>query len=178
MLKPLGYSPSLYLGLNVSAENLLKAMVIQSINDAAEVLTFFVGKQKFLKLMTKKAQELDMENTVFYDVHGLNPKNTSTASDLARLLAYVYKKRSEILSTTKENNFWLPDKTGTMLKFRNMNNFYPLSNFVGGKTGYLPQTKQTFAGIFKIKNQPIAVVVLHSANRQADVFVILKRLSN
>src|SRR3989344_2148367 len=39
MLTPLGYSPSLYLGLNVSAQNLIKASLIQSTNDAAFSLT-------------------------------------------------------------------------------------------------------------------------------------------
>ena len=176
MLKPYGHSPSLYLGLSVSAENLLKASMIQSVNDAAEALSYFLGKEKFISLMNQKARELKMMNTVFHDSHGLNPANVSTARDLAKLLAYVYKNHPEILAISRDNDFWLPDKTGRQLKFRNINNFYPLSEFLGGKTGYLPQAKETFAAIFKVKNEPVIIVLLYSDNHQADIFAILKNL--
>ena len=176
MLKPLGQSPSLFLGLQVSVENLLKAALIQSANDAAEALAYSMGKETFLDLMNQKARELSMTQTVFYDVHGLNPANRSTASDLAKLVTYIYEKHPEILNITRDNNFWLPDSTGRLLKFQNVNNFYPLSYFLGGKTGYLLEAKQTLAGVFQIQGKPIALVVLSSENRQADVFAILSQL--
>ena len=176
MLKPLGASPSLYLGLNVSAENLLKASLIQSSNDASESLAYSVGKQKFIQLMNQKAKELGMLNTIFYDAHGLNKANVATASDLVKLLSYIYKNHSEVLQITRNNDFWLPDKTGLLLKFQNVNNFYPLSGFIGGKAGYLTEARQAFAGVFEVKGESIAVVVLRSSNRQADVFAILQQL--
>lgn len=176
MLRPLGQSPSLYSGLSTTANNFLKASLVQSVNDAAEALAYFVGKEKFIQLMNQKAKELDMTNTIFYDAHGLSPANRSTASDLVKLLAYIHKNRPEILEMTKNNDFWLPDRTGTLLKFQNLNNFYPLSNFVGGKVGYLPESRQTFAGVFKVSENPLAIVVLRSDNRQADAFTILKEL--
>jgi len=43
--------------------------------------------------MNQKAKELGMENTFFYDVHGLSPANRSNATDLAKLLAYIYNKK-------------------------------------------------------------------------------------
>jgi len=178
MLKPLGCSPSLFLGLNVSAENLLKAGLIQSTNDAVESLAYFLGKQKFLSLINQKAKDLGMVNTIYYDVHGLNPANRSTAQDLVKLLAYIHKNHPEILAVTKDNNFWLPDSTGKLLKFKNLNNFYPLPEFIGGKTGYLIEAKQTLAAIFSIEGKPIAVVILYSPNRQADVFAILRKISD
>lgn len=55
MLEPLGQSPSPFSSLNINAENLLKASLIQSTNDAAEALTYFLGKEKFLDLMNQKA---------------------------------------------------------------------------------------------------------------------------
>jgi D-alanyl-D-alanine carboxypeptidase len=128
--------------------------------------------------MNQKAKELGMINTVFYDVHGLSPLNRSTPLDLVKLLAYIHKNHSEIFEITKNNNFWLPDKKGNLLKFQNVNNFYPLSSFLGGKTGYLPEAKQTMAGVFNIKGNPVAIVVLNSKNRQADVFSILRQLEN
>lgn len=178
MLLPLGQSPVLYSGLKISAENLLKATLIQSSNDAPEALAVFLGKQNFINLMNKKAKELGMENTVYYDVHGLNKNNASTTSDLSKLISYIYKNHPKILEITKNNDFWLPDQNNSLLKFRNVNNFYYLPDFIGGKTGYLPEAKQTFASVFKINQKPVAIVLLYSDNRMADTFSILNQLKN
>jgi D-alanyl-D-alanine carboxypeptidase len=176
MLEPFGRSPVLYKGASVSAGNLLKAMLIQSTNDAAESLSYFVGKEKFLKLMNQKAEELGMKDTYFYDAHGLNPKNHSTASDLVKLISYIYNNHPEILAITRNNDFWLEDSSGAMLKFYNVNNFYYLPSFVGGKTGYIVESKQTLASVFKVREKPVAIVVLHSDNREADVFSIIREI--
>ncbi len=176
MLQTWGHSPSLFLGSKISAENLIKASLIQSTNDASEALTFFSGKKFFLNAMNQKAQDLGMKDTIFYDAHGLSLLNQSTAQDLSILLNYIYKNYPEILKITKENNFWLPDKTGRMLKFQNLNNFYPLSYFIGGKTGYLPEAKQTMAAIFNINNKPFIIIALYSNNRQADIFSIIRKI--
>ena len=178
MLEPLGHSPSLFLGLNIGAENLLKAALIQSSNDAAEALTFFVGKENFLSLMNQKAKELGMRNTVFIDANGLHPGNHSTASDIVKLMSYIYSQHPEILQITKNNDFWLPDATGRRLKFQNENNFYPLGEFIGGKTGYLVEAKQTIASVFNVNQEPIAIILLYSDNLQADVFAIINQLKN
>jgi len=176
MLEPFGRSPALFLGLEVSMENLVKAGLIQSTNDACEALSYFLGKERFLELMNQKAKELGMEKTIFYDVHGLNPENRSTASDLGKLLKYIHERHPKILTITKENNFWLPDSSGVMLKFQNVNNFYYTPDFVGGKTGYLPEAKQTLASVFNVNGVPTAIIVLHSNNRQADAFAIIRKI--
>jgi len=178
MLDPDGCSPSIFKGLNISAENLLKASLIQSTNDAAESLTYFLGKEKFINLMNQKAQELDMKNTFFCDAHGLSPSNHSTVFDIAKLINYIYKNHSQILEITKNNNFYLPDPSGRMLKFKNLNSFNENGIFVGGKTGYLPEAKQTFASIFTVKENPIAIILLRSINRQSDALKIIDWLNN
>jgi len=178
MLEPLGYSPSLFLGLNVSAKNLLRAGLIQSTNDAVESLTYFLEKGEFLALMNQKAKELDMTNTFFYDSHGLNPSNRSTAPDIARLLTYIYENHPEILNITKDNNFWLPNQAGRLLKFKNVNNFYQIPEFIGGKSGYLPKAKQTMASLFNLNEEPIAIVLLYSKNRRTDILKILNWFKN
>jgi len=178
MLKPLGSSPALYPGADVSAGNLIKAILIQSTNDAAEALSYFLGKEKFLNLMNQKAKQLEMTSTVFYDVSGLNPANRSSATDLAKLLTYIYINHKEILTISKSNDFWLPDKNNKLVKFKNVDYLYPLSAFVGGKTGYLTEAKQTLASIFNVNGKPIAIIVLYSSNYQADALAIIKKLNN
>ncbi len=178
MLEPLGYSPSLFLGLDVSAKNLLRASLIQSTNDASESLTYFLEKGKFLALMNQKAKKLNMVNTFFYDSHGLNPSNRSTAPDIAKLLTYIYENHPEILNISKDDNFWLSNQAGRLLKFKNVNNFYQIPEFIGGKTGYLPEAKQTLASLFNLNEDPIAIILLYSKNRQTDILKILNWFEN
>lgn len=177
MLEPLGYSPSLFLGANIRGKDLLKASIIQSTNDASNSLTYFLKEEEFLNLMNKKAKELNMNNTVFYDSHGLNPLNTSNSSDLLKLLEYIYKNHPQILEISRDNNFWLPNNFGRMLKFKNVNNFYNHPLFIGGKTGYLIEARQTFASIFNIDQKPIVIIILYSNNRQLDTLKIIDFLN-
>lgn len=176
MLLPLGWSPALYLGLSISAKNLLKASLIQSANDAAYALTFFVEKSEFLNLMNQKAKDLAMSDTVFFDSTGLSPNSKTTAQDIAKLLSYIYQSHPEILETTKNNDFWLPGYDGRMLKFKNINRFYEIPEFVGGKTGYLKKAGETLASIFRIKEKPLTIILFSSKDRQADVIKILNWL--
>ncbi|OGZ72587.1 MAG: hypothetical protein A2908_03540 [Candidatus Staskawiczbacteria bacterium RIFCSPLOWO2_01_FULL_38_12b] len=178
MLKPEGYSPSLFLHLTVSAKNLLQASLIQSTNDASEALSYFVGNTKFVDLMNQKAKDIGMQNTYFYDAYGLSPHNRSTALDLSKLLAYIYNHHSEILTITKENDFWLPDETGKLLKFQNVNNLYAYPEFIGAKSGYIPKSKQTLASVANINGKPIAIVLLRSANRKTEALNIVDWLKN
>ena len=82
------------------------------------------------------------------------------------------------MSITKNNNFRLPGETGNLLKFKNVNNFYQLPEFIGGKTGYLPEAKQTSASLFNLNEGPIAIILLYSKNRQTDTLRILNWLKN
>jgi len=176
MLDSEGQSPVIYTGLNISFEDLLKASLTQSVNDAAKSISYFVGEKKFINLMNKKAKELGMKNTTFVDTNGLNLKNKSSVNDLTKLVAYVYKNHPELLETTKDNNFWLPDKDGKLLKFYNMNNFYNYPKFIGGKTGYLPKAGQSIASVFNVAGRPIIIITLNSKNQQTDTLAILNKI--
>lgn len=176
MLDQEGQSPSLYPGLNISFENLLKASLIQSVNDAAQSISYFSGKDTFLSAMNQKAKNLEMNTTKFVDVNGMNQENKSTARDLSKLISYVYNNHRNLLTITQGNDFWLPDQNGKLLKFQNVNNFYYLSQFLGGKTGYLPEARQNIASVFNIKGKPVAIITLNAENRQADTLAIVSKL--
>jgi len=177
ILKDLKESLVFFNGANLEAEDLIKANLIQSSNQAAKALTYFLGEEKFLTLMNQKAKGLGMKNTIFYDSSGLSPLNRSTAEDIVKILIYIYKNHPDILKTTKENNFWLKDQNGKWTKFMNLNDFYLFNNFIGGKTGYIPESKQTFASLFNIKGRIIAIAILYSDNTKADTFLIIKEIN-
>ena len=173
LLSIYGQSPSIFTGLKISAENLLKASLIQSTTAANQALTHFLKEGEFIKLMNEKARELKMESTVFYDSHGLNSFNRSSASEIANLLKYIYEEHPQILEITKNDDFWLPDPSGRFLKFKNLNNFHDNPKFIGGKTGYLTVSRQTLASVFNVKEKPTTIVLLRSENRQSDVLKII-----
>ncbi len=176
ILKPAGYSPALYLNLTVSSENLLKASLIQSTNDAANALSYFVGKTQFVALMNKKAKDLGMSNTTYVDPHGLSLSNRSSPADIAKLVAYVQANHPDLLDITKTQGFQLPDPTGKLLTFKNQNVFTGMSEFMGGKTGYLPEAKNSIASVFQINGKPFAIIILGTSKLGADMKNIVNGL--
>ncbi len=82
-------------GEEISVDELLKAVIIGNANDAAVVLAEEISEseENFAALMTKRARELGMENTVFTNCSGYydDDKQISTALDIARLCAELYK---------------------------------------------------------------------------------------
>ena len=183
ILKPLGWSPSLFSYARVKGSDLLMAALIQSSNDAANALSKTIPQNKgtLVSLMNKKAKLLGMTSTRYLDVYGLDKRNVSNVKDLLVLARYMYKNQLTILNITKENYFWLPDNKGILRKFKNVNIFSTSSALVGGKTGYTSEAKHTFVGVFNVKNTPFAIVLLRDQNRkdlEKDTTTILSWLEN
>ena len=82
-----GYSSMfIMVGDQVSVENLLKGIIIASGNDACVALAEGIAgtEEEFAILMTAKAKELGMDNTIFSNSSGINhPDNRSTVRDLS-----------------------------------------------------------------------------------------------
>jgi len=75
-------------GQTISTKDAILGMVVHSANDASNVIGEAVSgtQEKFAVAMTKKAHELGMKNTEFYNAHGLHhPNQKTTATDLVKL---------------------------------------------------------------------------------------------
>ncbi len=160
-------TPALFPSLSISIENLLTASLTRSINDAAETLNYVVDGD-LIDLMNSKAREITMHQTSFVDAHGISRKNISSAVDITKLLYYISIKHPEILEITSKDGFWLVDQSNNRVNFTNLNLFHGFSGFVGGKTGYATTARQTFAGMFEVKDRDYIIVFLHSENRRED----------
>src|SRR3989344_2608474 len=126
--------------------------------------------------MNQEAQILKMENTQFYDPSGLSPKNQSTVSDLFRLAGYLKQKKQDLLEITTKRSY--SDKKHT---WYNTSKFLREDGYIGGKSGYIDASRQTGISIFlvplsKNSSRPIAITLLKSRDRTADVENILKYL--
>ena len=89
-----GSSIGLIDGDNVSLKTLVKGMLLESGNDAANAVAHIVGGNipDFVKMMNNKANEIGMNSTSFETPSGLDGENHySTAFDMALLGVYAIK---------------------------------------------------------------------------------------
>ncbi len=75
-------------GDKISVKDAILGMIVKSANDVSVVVAEAIGGSEcnFAKLMTAKARELGMKNTVFINSHGWHhAKQVTTAADMAKL---------------------------------------------------------------------------------------------
>mgnify|MGYP001082698231 CR=1 FL=1 len=163
------------IGEKLSRDDILKASLISSSNDAIFLLAKTYGLENFVNLMNKKAQEWQMFSTKFVDPTGLG-KNVSTARDIMILLTKIYSQSPEIFSFSRlattvinKKNLWT---TNILLPQYS-------SIIVGGKTGYKETARENLVLILKFENSPfLGVVILGSENRWKDAENIIASLKN
>ena len=103
-----GDSGKLKTGELRKVENLIKIMILTSSNDAATALAEFYsfGLPDFVKLMNKKAVNLGLSQTVFFDPTGLSPINQSTANDIRKINEIHSRKLSGNIELQPGNKNW------------------------------------------------------------------------
>lgn len=157
--------------------DLIKAMMSVSSNDAAVALAEFFGENEFVNEMQKKAAELAMKQTTFIEPTGLSFINQSTASDLEKLMIYIYYNHPEILIMSKNRETEITElKISQRRKMFNINKFSGRNDFIGGKTGYTEEAGRNLVSFFDINEQPILSIVLGAADSFKETNNLLKCL--
>ncbi len=92
----------------ISVENLLKGLLINSGNDAATALAEYNSgsEEAFVEKMNKRAKELGLINTNYTNATGLDDENSySSADDIAKLGTFIYRNPTvkEIVKTQETN---------------------------------------------------------------------------
>ena len=158
------------------AFDLLYPLLMQSSNQAANILAGFTGKDQFVANMNKKAASLSMKDTSFADPSGELSSNTSSAEDLEKLLRYTYFKRKFIFDISKGEQ----DYRFSGRKLDNLTNFNELidvNDLVGIKNGETEAAGQTLAGVWEFKSSggkiPVGIIVLGSTDRVKDTETLL-----
>lgn len=177
-----GDAGSLKAGEKITVEDLIYPLLLESSNDAAVVLAEQLGERNFIRLMNEKAFSAGFYGTYFKDSSGLSPENVSTAEDLFRLAKYLFNSKRYILEVTKKKQFELKDGNDKIVhSWFNVSKFTGEKGFLGGKTGYTDEARETAVEIFSLplsefSSRNIVIVVLGSENREGDVFAILNWL--
>lgn len=80
-------------GENIPALDLIHAVLVAGMNDAANTLALAVGgtMMNFVKMMNQKAVEIGMYDTMYLNATGLTSSAHTTANDLAQLAYYAYR---------------------------------------------------------------------------------------
>lgn len=169
-----GEAGRLTVGEELTLKNLIKAMLIESSNDAAYAIKEYMASNgiDLIDLMNKKAQSLGMTNTHYISPSGLADENNySTAYDLAKLASYSLNNQelwdimgtvsADITSTDRSKTHHLTNSNQLLGK---------ISGLVGGKTGFTEQARGCLLIITKI-NEDIKIisVVLGSDDRFGEM---------
>lgn len=181
-------SDRLRIGDQMNRAEVLLMMLMKSENPAAKALarTDPMGYDAFIAKMNRKARELGMTQTRFYDPSGLDNRNIASPRDLAILAKYAAQHNLiSRFSTTPSREFWVNNlSSGSRTISAKSTNYMVrdgLHNLVLSKTGYISEAGKCLIVETNVNNRP-AVVVLLGANdtktRWNDAENILTTLRN
>ncbi len=149
--------------MQIEVEQLVKSIAIASGNDAAVAMAEHIAGSvdEFVNMMNDKVQELELKNTHFVNVHGLDAENHySSAFDMGQI-ALELLKHEKILDFTSlyEDYLIKPDGTKTWLVNTNkLVRFY--SGVDGLKTGYTSTAGYCLTSTAKKNNIRFVTVVM------------------
>ncbi len=172
ILKAYGSAIYIEVGEKIKIKDLLYGLMLQSGNDAAIALAIATSgsMEDFVKLMNSKVLDLELENTIFVNNHGLEEQsnaNYSSAYDMAIITKYAMENDlfREIFST--EN--YSTKSSYKSYSWHNKNKILNHGNYInGGKTGYTDRAKRTLVTTASKDNIDLIVVTLNDGNDWAD----------
>ncbi|ASW42507.1 D-alanyl-D-alanine carboxypeptidase family protein [Clostridium isatidis] len=160
-------------GDRISADDVMKAVMIYSANDTAYLMAENVAGtvDEFVKMMNDKAKTLGLEKTKFFNPSGLeidplNPSSTNinqtTAFDLAVIAMEAFKNdwiRETIAPKSGDISISLGNQS-MLIEFRNK--VIGKNGNIGGKTGTEEQAGHCFVGFYERDGRQLVTVVLKS----------------
>lgn len=153
-------------GNKITVREAVMGMVVLSTNDAATAVaeTLAGSEEAFGQVMTAKARELGMVNTVFTNPSGLpDPRQVTTATDMARLGLALVRDFPEEYKLFSNRGM-----TFRGMKFRGHNGFlvqYPGAD--GIKTGYTQAAGYNIVTSATDGNRRLVGVVLGASSAEA-----------
>ena len=167
VLKSYGSGIYISVGEEIKLIDLLYGLMLRSGNDAAIMISTYISgnEEEFVKLMNKKAKEIGMKNTIFYNSSGLDNTtrgNLSTTFDMALLTKYAMQNDTykEIVKTKKHT-------VKTNLKtyiWHNKNKLLSYDYVTGGKTGYTEKAKRTLVSTASKNNINLIAVTIKDSD--------------
>jgi D-alanyl-D-alanine carboxypeptidase (penicillin-binding protein 5/6) len=153
-------------GMEVTIEQLILGLIVQSGNDASVALAEHLGgtEESFAGIMNYYAEQLGMSNTHFVNATGLpDPDHYSTAHDVALLSRAIIRDFPEYYHWYSEKEF-----TFNGIRQHNRNNLLWRDPAVDGlKTGHTEAAGYCLAASAKRDGMRLISVVMGSASEQS-----------
>jgi D-alanyl-D-alanine carboxypeptidase len=153
-------------GTQFTVDTLLHATLIRSANDAASALSRSTGlsEKQFVAKMNAKIKSLGATHSRFVEPTGMNPLNTITAADYAKVLKATFSNNYlREIAQLQNYNVVAANNPSYNQNLKNADKLIGLDEItlLGAKTGYLTESKYNFATIVKQKErEELAVVIL------------------
>ncbi len=150
-------------GESYLVKDLIKGVAMASANDAVVALAekTYGSKEHFIEAMNKKAESLNLANTHFSNVHGLDEEgHYSSAYDMS-IMARELLKHEQILDFTKVYEEYLTKPDGSQIWLVNTNKLVRFYDGVDGlKTGYTKNAGYCLTATAKKNNLRLISVVM------------------
>lgn len=149
----------------IKVEDLIKSICISSANDSAVAMAEYVGGsvEKFVDMMNKKAKELDLKNTNFVNVHGLDDdSHYSCPYDMA-IMARELIKHENILKYSSTYEEYFKKNDGNSVWMVNTNKLIRYYKGMDGlKTGFTDTAGYCLTATAKRNGMRLISVVMGS----------------
>lgn len=175
---------------NATTKDLLYIMLIESNNAVADTFANQLEPGAFVELMNKKAKDLALSKTIFYNPSGLDidesTTNLSSANDLKKIVLYIIKNYPLIPQICSISKI---DYSINGILFKKLENTNILlaenSDYLWGKTGY---TKEANGCIILVLKKPFAnpsisenefvITVIMGADSKGSRFIEARKLDS
>lgn len=159
----------------LTLKDLLFGLVLHSGNDAAEAIAndSKVGRNNFIYLMNRKAENLGLADTHFTNPSGLEGDGTqySTAYDLLVMTRFAIINLKDFVPITSTYYYSIPQtpehKAYDLYNETNLITSYP--GVKGVKTGFTNEAGYCLVTYFEHGNHKIIAVLLNSDNRRQEM---------
>jgi serine-type D-Ala-D-Ala carboxypeptidase (penicillin-binding protein 5/6) len=181
-------SNRMYRGEKLKAIDVLKAMLLNSANDAATAIGIHMAgsADKFSEMMNKKAESLNLTDTHFctpsgLEIDGQEDQCYSSAYDIARIAAesLKYKLIWDIMKIPDAQIYSTDGKYMHQLKNTDLL-LGEMPNCLGGKTGFTPMAGKSLllGSTDNSGKHRVIAVVLNDVNRWQDMRVLISWVFN
>ncbi|HGY1007542.1 TPA: D-alanyl-D-alanine endopeptidase [Aeromonas salmonicida] len=166
-----GTGSRLAVGSRLSRADMLHIALMSSENRAASALArhYPGGQRAFIEAMNAKASMLGMWSTQFADSTGLNPRNVSSAHDLAKLVAAAsaYPLIRQYSATEQR----MVRNGKRQLHYLNSNRLVREGSWLVtlSKTGYIREAGRCLVMATQINREPVILVLLNADTPNARV---------
>lgn len=176
-------------GATMSVKDLMYSAISASANNAAMALARVTGLKRsaFVGAMNKKALAMGLKKTHFAEPSGMDPKNVTTAREMATLARTAFSINDIRLPATTASYRFTIRNTKEVKDLKNTNDLlvaheYEDMHVTGGKTGFLYESQYNLAvrlkSTDKTKKLPNLMVVVFGSPSRTESFKSAKALAN